>query len=125
MGPPPRTRAESPSLNGEMSTECHPTDSGSTRAPISRGTLSGSFLTAYSGTTVDSHKPPPKPLKPIKPFLSQQLTKPLWQDRQSPSKRIGWTHTLSPFCTFVTPSPTSSTMPENSCPKVNGYVSSV
>ncbi|KAL2282569.1 hypothetical protein FJTKL_10638 [Diaporthe vaccinii] len=125
MGPPPRTSAVSPSLKGEILTACQPTARGSTRAPTSRETLAGSGLTAAAGALVSSDMPPPQPLRPRNPLPSQQLTRPLLHELHESSQRVGWMQTLSPFLTWVTPSPTSSTTPENSWPRVRGSVSPV
>jgi hypothetical protein len=113
----------------------------------SRGTLSGTLITQYSGTTTKSERPPPHPgskpsqhepifphfsrnknlpLNPTNPLLSQQLTSPSSHDPQVPSYMIGCTQTRSPTAKpEETSSPTSAIVPLNSCPKVTGTVSLV
>lgn len=61
------------------------------------------------------------PDNPINPIFSQQYSYPIRQVMHVPSKIVGRTTTRWPGETFVTSSPTSSTIPPNSWPKVTGH----
>lgn len=114
--------------------------------PISSGIDSGRRIACFSPTTTRSDKPPALPelyqhrdyakaeddkmtkdipLYPMKPILSQQLFLPIKHLRHVSSLRLGLTATLSPILSPVTPSPTSSTVPLNSWPRVVGSFSPV
>lgn len=68
MGPPPRiVTFELELISGAAEIACQDTESGSTSAPISRGTFLGSGKTCVALQQTASDSPPPPPLKPTNP----------------------------------------------------------
>ena len=125
MGPPPRTKTIESRVKGAAEIACHATLKGSTRAPTSRGTLSGRFKTAASGTTTDSLRPPPPPERPTKPPLKQTFSAPALHASHTPQYILGWIQTFSPTEKVESGDPTSVIVPENSWPSVMGIFSLV
>src|SRR5699024_7373075 len=122
IGPAPPTTATCPDSAPECLTACKATESGSIIAAWSRG-ISPTGWTHRCSTTMCSLRPPPSPEMPMKPICSQRLYLPFRQAEQVPSTISGSTTTESPTETPSTPSPTSSTVPENSWPNTTGRVS--
>lgn len=134
-GPPPRTTAVSPGLNLAQLTACHATDKGSTNAARSKDKWSGTFNMWSSPYTTYWPKAPWSVPKPTKLKCLQQFgllaLHAAQKDKSLPCKSalylslseqwdVASTTTRSPGLTLVTPEPTESTTPENSCPGHSG-----
>ena len=90
----------------------------SASAAISAGCSDGSSLTTERALVCRYSAKPPSRLMPGNEPFSQCMSSPRRQARHSPQVMNGWTMTVSPTSTFVTPAPTSWTQPAFSWPGV-------
>ncbi len=115
IGPAPATSALPPGRTPLRATACQPTAMGSTSAPILRSTPSGSTCTFDASHTVNSDRPPPSTFDPSEPISGHEKGSPRRQAAHLPQETArGKTAQRSPTRTSVTPSPVSTTVPENS-----------
>ena len=92
----------------------------SASAAISVGCSDGSSLiTERADVCRNSANPPSRPMPGNSPLM-QCMSSPLRHGRQSPHEMNGWTITVSPTSTLVTPEPISWTQPAFSCPGTYG-----
>ena len=71
-------------------------------------------------TIVYSDSPPPDAPSPWQSVSTQRLWSPAEHGAHVPQVHNGCTVTRSPVPTGLTPLPTATTSPENSCPMTNG-----
>ena len=79
----------------------------------------GERLVSANGTATNSAYAPGA-LNPGSTCASQMVCAPDWHVEQVPQARMNGAITLSPTCQRVTPAPTDTTSPQNSCPKTSG-----
>ena len=114
IGPAPTIIARSPRPKGTRFTAACPTAIGSTSAPSSSDTESGSGWTMSTGSTVSSESPPPGPANPWKAITRQMLGMPRRHAAHVPQLYAGRAATFRPTRSASTPEPTSVTVPANS-----------
>ena len=90
----------------------------SASAAICVGCSDGSSLTTERALVCRYSANPPSRLMPGNDPLTQCMSSPRRHGRHSPHEMNGWTITVSPTSTLVTPEPTSSTQPAFSWPGV-------
>ena len=78
-----------------------------------------------AGRAVSSDRPPPGPDSPWKASLLQMFRSPRRQEAHSPQLYEGRTAAFWPTRSVSTPSPTSTTMPQNSWPSTTGALTPV
>src|SRR6266480_3705840 len=110
-----------PTLASTMSSPWTAHDSGSTRAPQSRGISAGRRKALAAGTATNSADAPFAEPTPIAFQFSHRLKWPARHCRQEPSNSDGSTATKSPTLRFFTPAARSTTSPQNSWPGTMGY----
>ena len=110
IGPRPNTAQVSPSRSSPRRNACSATAAGSITAACSRLMPSGRRCSMYAGTTAKSAMPP-SPINPAKPIDTHRLYEPERNTRTGCSDSS--TATRSPARSAVTPSPTSTTVPQN------------
>ena len=96
-----------------------PLANGSASAPIRALVPAGSARRLATGTRTRSAKAPGKWI-PISVRTGQTLSRPARHNAQCPQDSIGLTVTCLPSHSASAGSPTSSTVPENSCPITRG-----
>ena len=83
----------------------------SASAAMSLGCSDASSLTTERALVCRSSAKPPSRLIPGNDPLTQCMSSPRRHGRHSPQLMNGWTITVSPISTLVTPEPTSCTQP--------------
>ena len=90
----------------------------SASAAIDAGSSEGSSLTTERALVNRNSAKPPSRLIPGNEPFRQCMSSPRLQARHRPQEMKGWTITVSPTSTFVTPEPTSWIQPAFSWPGV-------